>query len=150
LEYIQNLGQLAQKIKAAAQLRQGRSQALELHLSPPRLGGLQMRVQMQGEEMRIFIGAEREAAVNLVREMRSDLAQIVADQGYELKQCDVGYQSLTDHRFGMNNAALTERQRHDPPSPIHSTPALAELSDEAGEEPPRALDLGYNTLDLVA
>ena len=150
LEYLRNLSQLAEKIKACAQLRQGLDTVLEFQMTPPRLGSLMLRVQTEGQEMRLYFGAEQEGALQMLKEMRADLTQIAAEQGYDLERCEVEHHPMPDHRPPTEGALWTDRQRSSRPVGVPSNACTMGISEEIIEESPRMLDFGYNTFDLVA
>ncbi|HEX7343746.1 MAG TPA: flagellar hook-length control protein FliK [bacterium] len=150
LEYLRNLSQLAEKIKACAQLRQGMDTVLEFQLTPPRLGSLIMRVQTEGQEMRLYFGAEQEGSQQMLKEMRADLTQIAAGQGYDLERCEVEHQAMPDYRHSAESAVWADRQRSSHPMGEPSNAFTTGISEEIIEESPRMLDFGYNTFDLVA
>jgi hypothetical protein len=96
--------------------------------------------------MRLTFSAERPEAVLALQEARSELSSMVTAQGYTLMQCDIenrlplsrwaefGAQSNSSRRdFGDSS-----KDRQD------SSPNEAEAHQH------RMLNLGYNTLDLVA
>jgi len=150
IEYLRNLSHLAEKIQASAQLRNGSARVLEIHLTPPRLGSVVLRVETEGQEMRLHFGAQSEAAMQMLKDLRSDLANVVSEQGYDLKRCDVEHQAMHDHRPPAAGAGWTDRQHPSPHLAVPSSTPKPSLEDEWVQESAPRLDFGYNTLDLVA
>ena len=150
IEYFRNLSGLAEKIQARAQLRNGGNSLLEFQLTPPHLGSVLLRVETEGQEMRLHFGAQSESAMQMLKDMRTDLASAVSQQGYDLKRCDVEYQAMHDHRPPTEGAVWADRQRTSRHMAVPSGSAGPSLEGEWVEESAPRLDFGYNTLDLVA
>ena len=150
IEYLRNLNLLAEKIQASAQLRNGCDAVLEIHLTPPHLGNVLLRVETEGQEMHLRFGAQSEIAMQMLKEMRSDLGDALSEQGFDLKRFDVERQAMQDQRSLAEGAGWTSHHR-----PSRQMNALVSesqfgLEGQWGEEFVPRLDFGYNTLDLVA
>ncbi len=147
LQHIQNLKELAEKIQARAQLANGLRDTLEVLLSPPKLGRLKVQVEMQGEDMHLVFTAEREEAAQALKGVRADLTHLVTEQGYTLTECEIESQTLP-HRWPEAYAQPAPRNSRED---RQNSPGEGQLSEqEPRDEQQRALNFGYNTMDLVA
>lgn len=151
LQYIQSIKDLADKIQARAKLfKQGGETLMEVRLSPPRLGGLRVQIDVQGDEMRLHFTAQREAAIPLLQEVRAELSNIAADQGYSLTRCDVEYQAFPDRWHDAQQTYSANKQNHPQQATGEQSASDEDSMDRQTDNQFHALDLGYNTLDLVA
>lgn len=148
VEWLTNLTQLAQKIRAQAQLLKGGGDSvLEVRLYPAHLGSVKVRIEVRGDQMNLSFSVERPEAATILRDARVDLAGIVTDQGYTLGQCEV------ESRLPQNRWAQSAMNSHQGGSADRENFAERDHSNQDGDPPAeehRMLNFGYNTLDLVA
>jgi flagellar hook-length control protein FliK len=149
LQHIQNLRELADKIQARAQMLHTDREALLVKLNPPHLGLLRIQVETEGHQMSLAISADKPEAVKALNEARAELIQVVNEQGYTLTRCEVDSQPHSDRRAEGYMADQPKRQ----PTPTHTSPSNDNQGQQTEDFIPgqhQPLDLGYNTLDLVA
>jgi flagellar hook-length control protein FliK len=149
LEHIKNLQDLAEKIQARAQMANPTREALLVRLNPPHLGLLRVQVETRGQELRLVFNAQTPEAVQALKDSRPELTQMVSDQGYTLTRCEVDSQPMPDRRAEGYSADQPKRPSPDSHNHRDDTTTSNEAEDRSSEKI-QHLDLGYNTLDLVA
>jgi flagellar hook-length control protein FliK len=70
-------------------IEQGGGEA-RLHLKPAELGEVVIRLQIDGTDVRLQVQAERPEAMQLLREHRLDLTNLLGDRGLDLSELYVG------------------------------------------------------------
>lgn len=144
---LSNLKQIVEKIQARAQLmRSGERTTLNVHLNPPKLGMVQIKVEVQGDQMRLLFSADRPEAASVLQEARHELQALVNSQGYALVQCEVENRSAQnrwlefgpDANSGGQNYGRQSQENEDASNP----------DDQPHQR--QMLNYGYNTMELVA
>jgi flagellar hook-length control protein FliK len=147
VQAVQNLKNLAEKIRAKAQLMKGNAvTVLEARLSPAKLGTVRIQIEISGDQMRLILAAERPEAAAALQNARSDLAALVSDHGYNLTRCDV------EDRYPQSKGSETH-----PHGGTNRRGFRGQVEDESesrgrddDQHTRRMIDWGYNTMELVA
>ncbi|RJP81650.1 MAG: flagellar hook-length control protein FliK [Candidatus Zixiibacteriota bacterium] len=148
MQRLQEVHGLAERLQARALLgKNGGAEALDIRLSPPALGPLRVQVEVHGEEMKLAFAADRPETARILVDIRPELTGLAQDRGYDLIQCEVNHHHAATGREADPDIADPSR-----PPRLPSPSAAHENGDESPGDapPPRVLDFGYNTLDLVA
>ncbi|MFH1733261.1 MAG: flagellar hook-length control protein FliK [bacterium] len=146
-EALQNLANLAAKIRARAQLLNPKGGTIiEAKLSPAGLGIVRIQIEVMDDQMQLRFAADRPEATMALQNSRSDLGAILADHGYNLTQCDVQDQPSQNRLTDMSANSDSQRRQHNPKS------SSGKRADQHENQTAYRgmLDYGYNTLELVA
>lgn len=148
IQEIQNLKDIVDRIRARAQLlNKSGEMSLEARLNPAHLGPVRVQIDVTGDQMRLSFTADRPEAVAALQNAQSDLTSMMSERGYDLTNCDVDQRSPQQSKWQeAQNAANSGRRSLDQDAEGESRPQHEE------EQPTqhRQINLGYNTLDLVA
>lgn len=147
IERIATIKSLVDKIRGRAQLlKSGETAVFEARLNPPKLGVVQIQLEVQGDQMRLTFAAERPEAVAALQEARGELASLVNQQGYTLAHCDIGSR-FAQSRWTESGQGIYPNRRSFDENAMEDGDSSA-LEDQKDHR--RSLNLGYNTMDLVA
>jgi len=147
IERIATIKSLVDKIRGRAQLlKSGETAVFEARLNPPKLGVVQIQLEVQGDQMRLTFAAERPEAVAALQEARGELSSLVNQQGYTLAHCDIGSRFSQNRWTESGQGVYPNRRSFDENAMEDGDSSL--LEDQKDQR--RSLNLGYNTMDLVA
>ena len=147
IERIATIKSLVDKIRGRAQLlKSGETAVFEARLNPPKLGVVQIQLEVQGDQMRLTFAAERPEAITALQEARGELASLVNQQGYTLAHCDIGSR-FAQSRWTESGQGIYPNRRSFDENAMEDGDSSA-LEDQKDHR--RSLNLGYNTMDLVA
>ena len=148
IQEIQNLKDIVDRIRARAQLLNNSGEmSLEARLNPAHLGPVRVLVDVTGDQMRLSFTADRPEAVVALQNAQSDLSSMISDHGYQLTDCDIDQRSPQQSKWQEAQNASNSGRR------ALNQDAEGETQKQQEEEQPnqhRQINLGYNTLDLVA
>jgi hypothetical protein len=101
-----------------------------LHMKPAELGEVTIRLQIDGTDVRLQVHAERPEAMQLLREHRLDLTNLLGDRGLDLSELYVGL-------GGRDSPGTEDRGNSGPPNRLHGSSEFAHL---LGFDPEPSLD----------
>jgi flagellar hook-length control protein FliK len=148
IQEIQNLSDIVSRIRTRAQLLNNRgAMTLEAKLNPAHLGPIRVHIDVQGDQMRLAFTADRPEAVAALQHAQTELTSMMSDHGYHLTDCDVDQRSSQQSKWQeTQNASNSNRHAFDEETEGESQPD----DEETPSSQSRRINLGYNTLDLVA
>lgn len=143
---IRNLRELADKIRARAQLLKSAQQTvLEMRLAPAQLGTVHLQIKIVDDQMHLSFTADRPEAVAALQQSREELASLIAPFGFNLAHCDV-----EDGQSRGRGATGTSQHGSDRPSPDGDFEEEADTPGDHDHATRKMIDYGYNTMELVA
>jgi flagellar hook-length control protein FliK len=82
-----------------------------IHLTPRELGDVTVHIRARGERIEVFVQAERQDAVNVIRDHATDLSGLLGQRGLNLADLNVGLGRQPQGQGWGQQASLPDNRR---------------------------------------